>query len=422
MRQQTKSSVVGVTVATLALALGCGSSDGESDQPEPLSPEELAALCGPGWVEACERQDCDATSELWQDCRQNGWSGYEPAQSCPVSSGYLGDDAALCPPDPADGFQAHFGPLDYTDDDELLRHTIQPGENRLECVYLEMPNDDDRFLGYFAGSVRPGAHHSQMKFVLEEPTGSSAAEPCNPIVGEFVHIGQTNQFHVPDLGVPNPSPGEDFGGGLDFQGSALELTPRRIMAVELHYINTTSEPMLREGWFNFYYQKPEEVRSVVTALSLLGLGIQVPPRTTANIRRSCAAPSPRFVTHLQGHTHEGTQRFSIWVHRAATGEMEQVYENYDPLEPVLLSYNSIVQNREWDRAARHAGGASGELFLDEGDSIVWECEIENSGDAVVSDGGPAAGQQMCYVFGNFIPDGPAPEGNWGCLESEASTL
>ena len=54
-----------------------------------------------------------------------------------------------------------------------------------------------------------------------------------------------------------------------------------------------------------------------------------------------------------------------------------------------------------------------------GDSLVWECEIQNDTDAVVGDGGPGAGQQMCYVFGNFIPDGPAPEGNWGCLPREA---
>jgi hypothetical protein len=58
---------------------------------------------------------------------------------------------------------------------------------------------------------------------------------------------------------------------------------------------------------------------------------------------------------------------------------------------------------------------SGSIHLDTGDSLVWECEIENPGDTPIVDGGPNAnGDQMCYTFGNLIPDAPDDVAGWAC--------
>ncbi|MBM4361630.1 MAG: hypothetical protein FJ104_03035, partial [Deltaproteobacteria bacterium] len=115
------------------------------------------------------------------------------------------------------------------------------------------------------------------------------------------------------------------------------------------------------------------------------------------------------------HSHEGATRFSIWVRRAATGALEPVYESYDPLEPALLTYSTPVTNQVPRPDVRVPGGASGELRLAAGDALVWECEIPNDRDTPVTDGGPdAAGNQMCYVFGNFAPDDPGDTAGWPC--------
>src|SRR5215204_7434388 len=87
----------------LALTSGCSSDD-------PAGPADLAGTCGKGWVEACQAARCDPSNALWADCRINGWSGYRAPESCPVGTGYAGDDRAPCSPSPEDGFQLRFGP------------------------------------------------------------------------------------------------------------------------------------------------------------------------------------------------------------------------------------------------------------------------------------------------------------------------
>jgi hypothetical protein len=391
---------------------GCGSSD------DPASPADLAGRCGQGWVQACEAAGCDPSNASWSDCRINGWSGYRAPESCPVETGYPGDDAAPCAPKPDEGFQLRFGPADYTDQAEIDKHLIPAGAQEIECVYLALPNTEERFLGQLVGRIRPGVHHTQLRFMEREPTSSSESEFCLPIGGEYLHMGQTPDFEVPDLRVPNPSPATK-SGGLDFQGSAIKLEPGRVLALELHYINSQAEPVLREGWVNFYYQKPDDVAAVLNAIQLIGVGIRVPPKSTGVVRRACAAPNPLTITHLQGHSHEGATRFTAWVRRAATGELSRVYESYDPVEPALLTYSPRMQNAEPDRARGRAGGTSGPIHLDAGDSLVWECEIENPGDTPIVDGGPNTnGDQMCYTFGNFIADDPTGESLWCCGAGE----
>jgi hypothetical protein len=322
---------------------------------------------------------------------------------------------ALCPPDPADGFQLHFGPENYAPA-ALQGHVVPPnnGDIDIRCIWLPLPNTEERFLGHIVGRIRPGMHHAQLRFDdAHAPTSSSQSEFCLPFGGEFLHMGQQPEFQVPDLSVPNPSPETESAGGLDFEGAGLRLTPGRVLAVELHYINTTPSDLLREGWINFYYQKPEELTAVLNGIYLIGVGISVPPLQTGVARRSVEAPTGRTITHLQGHSHAGTTRFSIWVRRAATGALDLVYESYDPSEPPLLTYSPAVANSEPNRETGISGGASGALHLDAGDALVWECEIENRGNTTIIDGGPNAnGDQMCYTFGNFIADDPSGEGIW----------
>jgi hypothetical protein len=403
---------------------GCSATPGADSDAEPAhTGSSPGADCGPGWREACDAAGCSLTDPLWADCRLNGWSGYVAPETCAldVATGYAGDDQALCPPAPDDGFQLRFGPLDYADAAEVGKHRILPGTSNIECVYLELPIGESRYLGQLVGRVRPGVHHTQLRFVSETPTSGSDSEFCLPFGGEHVHMGQAPRFSVPDLSVPSPDPSASDLGGLDFEGGAIALEPGRVLAFELHYINATDTPILREGWINFYYQDPDLVRSELKALQLIGTGIFVAPHSTGTVRRSCATDRPRRVTHLQGHSHEGATRFSMWVHRAATSALSLVYESYDPLEPALLAYSGAVDNADPDPSTRRDGGFSGNLMLEAGDSLVWECEIENSGSTPIIDGGPNAnGDQMCYVFGNFVTGDPEGDATWGCGASEPS--
>ncbi|MBM4363429.1 MAG: hypothetical protein FJ104_12165, partial [Deltaproteobacteria bacterium] len=288
--------------AALLLAVACGSegsepSGGGAAAAEPVPPANLAATCGQGWVELCEAAECDPKSAAWTECRVNGWEGYATPASCPLETGHDGDDRVPCAPDPESGFQLHFGPEDPSDATAVARHQVQPGESTIECVYLPLPNAETRYLGQLLGRTRPGVHHTQLRFVDRAATTSSESEPCLPFGGEYVHMGQTREFQVPDLTVPNPAPTTPTAGGLDLAGGALELTPGRVLALELHYINGGDAPLLREGWIDFFYQPPERVERVLRGLMLIGAGIRVEPRSTGVVRRACESDRPRTITH-----------------------------------------------------------------------------------------------------------------------------
>ena len=98
----------------------------------------------------------------------NHWSGY---------SGFDGDDRCILPPDPEDGIQLHVGPTDYTDQAQIDEFTLQPGEERTECYYLNNPSA--QAINFFkqAYRMRRGSHHLIMHTMLG---GSSTTPGCSP--------------------------------------------------------------------------------------------------------------------------------------------------------------------------------------------------------------------------------------------------
>lgn len=364
----------------------------------------------------------------WSDCKINGWTSYFAPPHCDASSGEPGDDQALCEPTPDEGIQLHFGPADYDDPAEVANYTLPPGGESFDCTFEKTPDEAGRYFGQYVERSRPGAHHVQLTYAADMAATAHTSRACNILTdlvataGTFMAIAQSPALDVPDLTIPKPE-GADDAGGLDFEGSANPMDPDRMLQVLSHYLNTSDKPLLKEVWFNLYYRDPAEVRSALYTISLLSSGIRIPAQSTAIVRRSCSTDVDRDVKYLQGHSHAGSQRFSIW--HAAAGSIEaKVYEAYDPLEPANLAFSPLVKNRAPDPAIRVAGGASGALLVKAGDSLVWECEIENSSSNTIADGdpNPEAFGQMCYTYGAFAVPLGEPATNWACGAATPSTL
>ena len=92
-------------------------------------------------------------------------------------------------------------------------------------------------------------------------------------------------------------------------------------------------------------------------------------------------------------------------------EREQIYEDYDWQEPTELSYNSVVTNPVADPVRREAGGSSGILNFEIGDTLEWECEIDNTSDEVLRFRNEVFTGEMCNVFGSSV----APATFWSCF-------
>jgi hypothetical protein len=389
----------------------------------------LSALCCSALPACSESDPADADAHDAAQAEQDGgapepWTGYAEPEICNTDSGMDGDDVALCAPDAHAGIQLHFGPSNYDDPAELKKFTLAPGEEATACVFVRVPDEADKYFGQYVGRSRPGAHHLQISWAAPADASreSGSLGPCGSVLStQFVAIAQTANMNVPDLSIPRPRNATN-AGGLDFEGGASPMRRGAMLEMTTHFLNTTGRPILREAWINLYYKDPATVKHVIHPISMISAGIRVPAHGKQTFRRSCSSPLARTVSFLQGHSHVGSQRFSMWRHVAKTNELVPIYTSFDPLDPAFLTYNATVKNPEADLEAAIPGGPSGSVSLEAGDSLVWECELQNDTDKPIGDGGPGDNMQMCYTFGGHAVEMGKAGATWQCFAATATQL
>jgi hypothetical protein len=180
------------------------------------------------------------------------------------------------------------------------------------------------------------------------------------------------------------------------------LLPHALLKMELHFVNATTEPILREVWVNFVKKEVKEGDRILGGVFIIGAeGLQIQPFTKVTLNYITAPlTEPKRVVSLYGHRHAHTKRFTIWANRA--GARDMIYEDYDWKEPTELSYNTVVQNPAPDPVGLKAGGVSGILNFDVGDTMEWECEIDNDSDKVLTFRNEVFTGEMCNIFGSSV--------------------
>jgi hypothetical protein len=199
---------------------------------------------------------------------------YPGAQPCePLSTGYAGDEQCLKAPAPEAGFQLRYGPSSYDDADEIAKYLLEPGGELVDCVFVKTPNPTEVFVNQYHARLRPGTHHMITYTQPEARADSTQPEDCRQGAEFTFLVGATTPTTdiLPDRG----------GGAPEDVGLALPIPPVAQAAIQMHYVNTGEEPLLKEGWINVVYLAESEVTGLVNPITWIGgLGMSVPPRTT----------------------------------------------------------------------------------------------------------------------------------------------
>jgi hypothetical protein len=338
--------------------------------------------------------------------------GYRYEGLCDIDSGHPGDRLCLGEPEATDGFQLHYGPANYDDAAEVDRYLLAPSEELTDCLFLTTPNDREVFWSEYHLRARTGTHHIIVYTgSSDEPDGTLG--PCN--------LGQDMRFFVGaqsgigpegvvlDVPLPGPQPPEN-------EGYAQRLPPRSRVAFQMHYVNTTKQPILREAWVNFHYEPPEQVKVVMDPIFFIGgLGMDVSPNTHTTVEaHGCTLPEDgpdQFrVVGMTGHMHAHGVRLSAWkVDKDGTRQL--VYETFDWEEPLNAQFDSVRRNPSFDSAARRDAAWTGPLTIQKGESLDWECEYRNTLGTPLRFGNQAYTGEMCNVFGWYAPSVGQP---WSC--------
>ena len=337
--------------------------------------------------------------------------------SCERSlTAYQGDCLAPGPVDPAEGIVAHYGPADYDDPDQIARYLVPPGKEPVDCDYVDLGNAEEFAYSRYEVRSRPGTHHVILDSTAAQvPPGTHGS--CD---GRFegVRLLATVQGAI-DGGIFEYPPSGVIAPENAHVGTVL--SPHQLIAYEVHAVNATEAPLLRESWTTFRTLPPGEVTEPAAAFAFNGgISMHVKPGTRQVITNQCVVPAPVGpvrVLDLFGHMHAHGVRVSAWSvtpdSTSPTGEARRlIYETYDWSKTDLLELSSAVKNPPVTYRGGSPGGASGPLELAAGDRIDYECEIVNTTSRELTFVARAFDGEMCNLFGSYVPGRTDP---WVCL-------
>jgi hypothetical protein len=344
------------------------------------------------------------TASFTQDCKLHTVDANGKA--------FPGDELCILPPDPTEGFQFHFGPKSYTDPTEVAKYLLKPGAESTQCVFFPGTNTKTAYIMEYHSRLRPGSHHL-LNFT--QPTTNGAAPmttdgpiDCNMGANFRMLFGATSAV----MDVARTSP------GAENQGLAVQLDPKQQVVIQLHVINVSSQPILREAWANFRYADPKSVTELgdpiqfsAGVISQIPVGTSVINRGTATVPMN-AAPDFRLVAAIP-HYHAHTTKFVAY--KTIAGKRDLLLAQYNTLghvaEPTIVAFDSATQNPVADDTRQTDGAYTGIVHMAPGDTIDWECTQTNDG--IGANGAtfttPLAFTEqvylgeMCNLFGLYAP-------------------
>jgi hypothetical protein len=292
---------------------------------------------------------------------------------CGLKTQWAGDQYCILPPPPDKGFQIHIGPTNY--DNPESQYLMQPGEETVENFPVTSGNTSDVYYYFRQYRMRPGSHH------LIVYSGSGGGKR----LGGSQNMAKDN----PEGGVIAP----------ENQGVGMPLAANTPLTINLHYINSTNHPIIKEAWVNFWYRDPSAVTEPANEV-FSPTPMNVAPGQHVVIHGSCPVSGSGHALNLYGHRHANNLRFSIWRERGSQKDL--VYEDYDWEHPLVLEYSSLLTNTPAIPASSVGGGWSGILDLQDGDNLSFECEIRNMTDKTFVGKNEAKTDEMCIMVGDTV--------------------
>jgi hypothetical protein len=291
---------------------------------------------------------------------------------------------------------------------------LYPGQEITDCLYMTTPNDTEVFWREYHLRARSGTHHVIVF------TGSAATAPdgtlsaCSEGTAMRFFVGAQSGLGPDGVRLDVPLPGTEEAP--ENAGYAQKLEAKTAVAFQMHYVNTTSHPILREGWVNFHYRAPADVKVLMDPIFFIGgLGMDIAPGSRQVVAaQGCTLPDTgpdEFrIMGVSGHMHAHGLRFSA-SKVAADGTRTLIYDTYNWQEPLNAQFDSTHQYPAPNAEARTDGAWSGLLTISRGESLDWECEIDNDLDTSLRFSNEAYTGEMCNLFGWYAPSTGGP---WSC--------
>jgi hypothetical protein len=317
---------------------------------------------------------------------------------------YAGDEYCILPPPDDLGTQVHVGPKDYKQPGTF---ELAPGSEENTMYYINSVNADDHFYYRTNWRMRPGSHHMIIN--------TSDAEHDDGWAADLMGDGAKNMG-----GLGFDANGRSFGGSqrpdLDRPQGTLDVPPENVgigaplkskqqFSFNLHHINISEKPVLREAWVNVWYMDEKDVTKKMQPLAASGspVDVSIPAHQRTILKYKCDVQGDSRIITMNGHRHAHTDRFSVWV-KKQSGEEVRAYESFNWEDMPTYQYDSVSTNPTSDVDKKTDGASSGELEVTKGDELHFLCDINNTLDVPLKFANEAIDGEMCILFGSYIGD------------------
>jgi hypothetical protein len=314
---------------------------------------------------------------------------------------YAGDEYCILPPVASLGTQVHVGPDNY---DSAGAFELAPGMEVTD--YYNVKSSNAASQDYYRANwrMRPGGHHMLISL------------PAQSLADGWTTFG--------DMGSEFGGAAKSFGGAqrpvVDRPQGTLEIPPENIglgqmlpalqqFSFNLHSINTSTSPELREVWLNIWYVDPKDVTKPLLTTAATGnpADMSIAAHTAVTVEYKCSAAGDTRIVTMYGHYHAHDIHFSAWL-APATGQKTPVYDSFNWNEIPVYQFDSISTNPVADVSRKVDGAMSGQLVLHAGDQLHFSCAINNDSDKALSFANEAITGEMCILFMSYTGANPCP--------------
>lgn len=277
----------------------------------------------------------------------------------------------------------------YPDGLQIVTPTlvIPAGSEVLWCFYGTWEGEDAGIVGFQRRAPEQHLHHLNIKTVADDdPHADGELVDCTSI--------EEQATHGTDLIA-------ESGGGLGAdeldlpEGVALGLNAGTRWVTDVHYINTSNEPICVNAAYDFDLVPADEVDAMAAAVELDVGHFEIPPGPEVTLRTECTLPADLEILSMVGHMHERGRRHRVEL--LQDGQATELYQ-VDPWLP-HYQYDAPIETF-----------ALGEVQAAEGDVLAMDCTWENETGGVL--GYP---DEMCQTQAVAWPlDGPiqCEGGSW----------
>jgi hypothetical protein len=309
--------------------------------------------------------------------------------SLAVSGGGCGDDSGGGNPDAAAGNpDAPVGAVDATPSDAFVPpsgsytvqwgpKTVQPGEENTQCVFVKLGNLSQVHIGQFHNVLSGGSHHF-IVYRLNTGTENTTPTDCQPFTGTL----------DPSKGAPIMITQRADEVLTLPQGVAFTMQADQLIRLEMHYINTTDQPVDVKGTSTFVPIADADFQNEADFLFAGSVDIDIPPNSTQTVGPKFIALPAEFngvkFFGLTGHAHHFGTNVRVWMASDVNDASQPVYD---------------VQNWKWNEPETvHFDPARD--FTKAGFRII--CDYNNTSASTVKFG-ESANDEMCFFWGYYYP-------------------